>query len=349
VQSSTLQAEDLTVSDSHLINTYVYGQARRIEGNTGSCAQALHHSSDWPMDLYLLPSAAVVVQNNQMPGCRIELHMDSGQPPQAMSIVSNTLAGLIVYGYGMPKRVPVEIRDNVLLNDGPPTPNGYVNPALGLYAMRGQVSVTGNTLESMELNGLTGPETFIRNNTLTLTVRTWPFAVTFGATGDGDASGALTFEGNTIMILTGLIQGVGSLTVVLAVYTGLLLTGYGEGEARMMSFVCLVIANLGMIFANRSWTRSIIATLSMPNKALWWVSGGAIFFLTLVIAVPFLRDLFQFAPVHRWEIVLIAGAGLVSILISESVKLKAMRQSITNGSVQPMSQSPTSHQTPITP
>jgi Ca2+-transporting ATPase len=137
------------------------------------------------------------------------------------------------------------------------------------------------------------------------------------------------------MILTGLIQGVGSLVVVLAVYAGLLITGYGAGEARMMSFVCLVIANLGMIFANRSWTRSIIATLSIPNKALWWVSGGAIFFLTLVLVIPFLRDLFQFAPMHRWEIVLIAGAGLVSILISESVKLKTMRKIITNGNVQP--------------
>jgi P-type Ca2+ transporter type 2C len=130
------------------------------------------------------------------------------------------------------------------------------------------------------------------------------------------------------MILTGLIQGLGSLAVVLAVYAYNLLAGYGEGEARMMAFACLVISNLGLIATNRSWTRSILATLRIPNRALWYVSGGAVAFLTLVLTVPFLRDLFKFAPIHRWEIVFILAAGLASILIAESVKLKGMQKLI---------------------
>jgi Ca2+-transporting ATPase len=130
------------------------------------------------------------------------------------------------------------------------------------------------------------------------------------------------------MILTGLIQGLGSLAVVLAVYAYNLLAGYGEGEARMMAFACLVISNLGLIATNRSWTRSILATLRIPNRALWYVSGGAVAFLTLVLTVPFLRDLFKFAPIHRWEIVFILAAGLVSILIAESVKLRGMQKFI---------------------
>jgi P-type Ca2+ transporter type 2C len=130
------------------------------------------------------------------------------------------------------------------------------------------------------------------------------------------------------MILTGLIQGLGSLAMVLAVYAYNLLAGYGEGEARMMAFACLVISNLGLIATNRSWTRSIIATLRIPNRALWYVAGGAIAFLLLILSVPFLRDLFQFAPIHRWEIILILAAGLVSILIAESVKLKGIQKII---------------------
>jgi Ca2+-transporting ATPase len=127
------------------------------------------------------------------------------------------------------------------------------------------------------------------------------------------------------MVLTGLIQGLGILLIVLGIYSGMLLQGYGEGEARMMAFVCLVISNLGLIFANRSWSHSILATLRIPNKALWWVSGGAVGFLTLVLAFPYLRSLFKFAPLHRWELAIIAVACLISILIAESVKTKALR------------------------
>jgi Ca2+-transporting ATPase len=122
------------------------------------------------------------------------------------------------------------------------------------------------------------------------------------------------------MILTGLVQGLGVLGVVLAVYTYVLSHGYGENEARMISFATMVIANLGLIFANRSWTRSILTTIHIPNPALWWVTGGTLFFLILTLTIPFLRSMFSFAPLHLWELVLIAITSLISISISESVK-----------------------------
>jgi Ca2+-transporting ATPase len=136
------------------------------------------------------------------------------------------------------------------------------------------------------------------------------------------------------MILTGLIQGLGVLAVVFGVYAFSL--GYGpsagrnlgEAEARMLSFTCMVIANLGLIFTNRSRVQSILATLRIPNKALWWISGFALGFLALVLAVPVLRDLFQFAPIHRWEVALIAVAVSVSVLIAESVKARPIRRMI---------------------
>jgi Ca2+-transporting ATPase len=130
------------------------------------------------------------------------------------------------------------------------------------------------------------------------------------------------------MILTGLIQGLGLLAVIVGVYSYCMAQNLGETEARMISFVCMVLGNLGLIFTNRSWSHSILATLRIPNKALWWISGFALGFLTLVLAVPFLRDLFKFAPLHRWEAALIAGAVLVSVLIAESVKLKPIQKFI---------------------
>ncbi len=122
------------------------------------------------------------------------------------------------------------------------------------------------------------------------------------------------------VIWTSLIQGLGVFLVVLAVYAFNLLRGSGEGEARMMAFACLVIGNLGLIFTNRSRTRPILSTLKTPNKALWLVTGGTVFFLALVLFVPFLRGLFNFAPVHGWELGLILVSAFFSVLISESVK-----------------------------
>jgi len=128
------------------------------------------------------------------------------------------------------------------------------------------------------------------------------------------------------MVLTGLVQGLGVLAIVLPLYAFFLSRGYGQAEARMISFSSLVIANLGLIFANRSRTRSILATLSTPNPALWWVTGGTLAFLVLALAVPFFRGLFSFAPLHLWELVLIALAGLLSVFVSESVKLRMFRK-----------------------
>ncbi|HEX2998519.1 MAG TPA: cation-translocating P-type ATPase [Anaerolineales bacterium] len=130
------------------------------------------------------------------------------------------------------------------------------------------------------------------------------------------------------MVLSGLIQGLGILAVVATVYIFALNRNLGEGEARMFAFVTLVIGNLGLIFANRSRTLSIFQSLRIPNKALWWVAGGALFFLTLVLTVPVLRDVFQFAPLHRWEMALLFASGLSSILFAESIKLKAVQKVI---------------------
>ncbi len=131
-----------------------------------------------------------------------------------------------------------------------------------------------------------------------------------------------------VMVLSGLIQGLGILAVVAGVYTFALSQNLGEGEARMFAFVSLVIGNLSLIFANRSHTLSIFQSLRVPNKALWWISLGALFFLALVLTVPALRGVFQFAPLHRWEMALLSLTGLVSILFAESIKIKPLKRFI---------------------
>ncbi len=133
------------------------------------------------------------------------------------------------------------------------------------------------------------------------------------------------------MLMSGLIQGLGILAVVASVYAFALAQGLGEGEARMFAFVSLVVGNLALIFANRSRTQFIFQSWRAKNGALWWVSGAAVICLGLVLSIPALRDIFQFAPLHRWELVLLALAGIASVSLVESVKFEAFRRAIHGG------------------
>jgi P-type Ca2+ transporter type 2C len=106
------------------------------------------------------------------------------------------------------------------------------------------------------------------------------------------------------------------------VYAFMLLRGYGEEQARMLAFLNMVIADLALVFANRSWTRSFLHLLRVPNPALWWVVGGAISLLTLTQVVPFLRELMRFAVLPSWEYALLLATGAVILAIAEFAKPK---------------------------
>lgn len=122
-----------------------------------------------------------------------------------------------------------------------------------------------------------------------------------------------------------ILQGLAVFGVVLAVFGISWFRGQSENEARALSYTTLIIANLGLILTNRSRTRTILATLRTPNAALWWVLGGATAFLTLVLTVPFLRNLFKFSILHPVDISICLGAGVLSILGFELFKRRNIR------------------------
>ncbi|RPI35634.1 MAG: cation-translocating P-type ATPase, partial [Nitrospiraceae bacterium] len=117
-----------------------------------------------------------------------------------------------------------------------------------------------------------------------------------------------------------LLQGVSVLAIVATVFVIALYRGLGELDARGLTFTTLVIANLGLIFSNRSWSRTILSTLRSPNPALWWISGGTLLFLGLILYTPFLRQLFHFSKLHPIDLLICFSAGAVSILWFELLK-----------------------------
>jgi Ca2+-transporting ATPase len=136
-------------------------------------------------------------------------------------------------------------------------------------------------------------------------------------------------------IVLSLMQGVAVLLVTLAIYGFTLNQGRGELEARSLAFTTLVIANLGLILSNRFWSKNIISSLRHKNTALFIIIGATLAILTLVIYVPFLRELFLFGTLHPNDLAVCFGAGIICILWFEAVKYfsKPRSKPVTNRSV----------------
>ena len=117
-----------------------------------------------------------------------------------------------------------------------------------------------------------------------------------------------------------ILQGLVVLAILVAIYGISLARGQSADEARALTFAALIVANLALILTNRSWSRGIPATLRTPNPALWWVIGGAVAFLGLVLYVPALRELFRFGVLHPLDLVICLAAGILSVAWFEAMK-----------------------------
>ena len=125
-----------------------------------------------------------------------------------------------------------------------------------------------------------------------------------------------------------LLQGLVSFAVLAMLYGIALRQGQGELEARALAFTALIVANLGLILTNRSWSRTAIAMVRVRNLALWWVTGGAAAFLALILMVPSARGVFRFSPVHVDDLAICIVTGLIPVVLFELFKTtRAVRQS----------------------
>ena len=118
-----------------------------------------------------------------------------------------------------------------------------------------------------------------------------------------------------------LLQGLAVLSAAIMVLYVALYQKESEESVRTLTFCTLVIGNLGLILVNRSWRHNVWRTLAIPNPALWWVISGALAFLLLALTVPFLREVFHFAPIVVQQFFWCALAGLGSVLWFELYKL----------------------------
>ena len=128
------------------------------------------------------------------------------------------------------------------------------------------------------------------------------------------------------------LQGLSVLVVLVIVYAiayyqgsyapNLKLCSAGACDARGLVFTTLIVSNLAMILTNRSWTKTIFSTVQVPNPAIWWIVAGGGVFLSLVLYIPFLRQLFQFDYLHFEDLAIALLSGLASVIWFELLKWK---------------------------
>jgi Ca2+-transporting ATPase len=107
-------------------------------------------------------------------------------------------------------------------------------------------------------------------------------------------------------------QGSAVLLVVLAMDALALHRGLPEGQTRALTFATFFVANIGLIFNNRSWSRDA-GSASLKDATLWSVTAAAICLLGFIIYVPVLAQLFRFAPLGPLDLTLSFSAGLSSV------------------------------------
>jgi Ca2+-transporting ATPase len=125
------------------------------------------------------------------------------------------------------------------------------------------------------------------------------------------------------------LQGIGILAVTMVVYLLALNQGYDAKEVRAMAFLTLIISNIAVILTNRSWTENIFKIILTPNKAVQWVVGGAVFFLVLILKIPFFLNLFQFNTPTFINLTICIAAGISTIIWFEIYKALRFRKNVS--------------------
>ncbi len=131
------------------------------------------------------------------------------------------------------------------------------------------------------------------------------------------------FDGE--ILLRGLLQGSGLLLMLIGWYLQIRWFSGSDEQARTASFVALVLANLGLIYSNRSWSRPSWLRHESPNRAFGWMCLVAILLLLLVLSWGSLRGLFSFAALGPAQLAGCAGVALLGVAWFEAVKWAQLR------------------------
>ena len=121
-------------------------------------------------------------------------------------------------------------------------------------------------------------------------------------------------------ILWAVLQGLLVLAILATVFISAAHMGVSEPDLRTLVFASLVLANMGLILVNRSFTASLVRAFLRPNRSLWILLGSVTAVLAIAIFWPPAQSLFHFGRLHWDDLAVCATAGFSSLLILEALK-----------------------------
>ena len=116
------------------------------------------------------------------------------------------------------------------------------------------------------------------------------------------------------------LQGGLAFGLVGAIFVIALYRGMPEDEARALTFFSLVLSIISLILVNRSFSTSLVAAFRRPNPALAWILLAVTAILGLSLLWPTASALFRFGPLHADDLALTLAAGIVVLIVLETLK-----------------------------
>ena len=121
-------------------------------------------------------------------------------------------------------------------------------------------------------------------------------------------------------LLISVIQGVIIAGGILTLYYFFMEANYSTEETRTIVFTTLVLSNIFLTFANRSFSENFTKTIFYKNNLAPWVIIISVFFLAAIHLIPFIRNIFQLAPITTGNFWLCTAVAFASVMWFELYK-----------------------------
>ncbi len=123
-----------------------------------------------------------------------------------------------------------------------------------------------------------------------------------------------------MLVVWSLLQGTVAFGVLAMNYAIALQRGWPHEDVRALTFVALVLVDLGLVLVNRNFSVSLRGLLGRRNGALLWISLVTVLVLALILGTPFGRTLFHFGMLHGDDIALVVLVVAIVVGVLETAK-----------------------------
>jgi Ca2+-transporting ATPase len=117
-----------------------------------------------------------------------------------------------------------------------------------------------------------------------------------------------------------IIQGIAITISILLLYYYFMTRDFTLEYTRAMVFITILLCNVFLTFANRSFERTIVETMHYKNRFVPLVLGISILFISGLLLVPLLQNLFHLTAIRPLHFICCLGISILSTMWFEIYK-----------------------------